>query len=60
MLNLLLPPTRPILLAYPNATIYSCDSDTLTQVAYEDTEHYQITKNFLDNPSRYLHHLFQD
>lgn len=50
----------PILLAYPNSTIYSCDSDTLTRIEYKDTEHYQITKQFLDNPSRYLHYLFND
>ena len=50
----------PILLAYSNATIYSCDSDTLTKIDYTDTQHYQITKNFLDNPDRYLYHLFQD
>ncbi len=48
----------PILLAYPDATIYSCDTSMLTSVAYTDTEHYQITKRFLDNPDRYLHHLF--
>lgn len=50
----------PILLAYPNATIYSCDSGTLTKIAYTDTDHYQITKTFLNNPDRYLQHLFQD
>jgi predicted ATPase len=50
----------PILLAYPNATIYSCNSDRLQPIAYEDTEHYQITKNFLNNPDRYLRHLFND
>ncbi len=50
----------PILLAYPNATIYSCDSDNLTTIGYKDTEHYQITKNFLDNPESYLYHLLQD
>lgn len=50
----------PILLAYPNATIYSCDTDQLTQVAYQETQHYQITKNFLDHPERYLKYLFKD
>lgn len=49
----------PILLAYPDATIYSCDSDTLTTINYTDTEHYKITKQFLDNPAYYLHHLFK-
>lgn len=48
----------PILLAYPKATIYSCDTDMLNQVAYVDTDHYLITKRFLDDPDRYLHHLF--
>jgi predicted ATPase len=50
----------PILLAYPNATIYSCDSNNLETVAYKDTNHYKVTKNFLDNPDRYLHHLFNE
>lgn len=50
----------PILLAYPNATIYSCDNDILTNIAYTDTEHYKITKQFLDNPERYLQHLFNE
>lgn len=50
----------PILLAYPQATIYSCDGDTLQKVKYENTKHYQITKEFLDNPEQYLKHLFQD
>lgn len=50
----------PLLLAYPNATIYSCDSDTLKSITYKQTDHYQITKRFLDNPEHYLHHLFKD
>jgi predicted ATPase len=50
----------PILLAYPDATIYSCDSGVLTKIDYQETEHYKITKNFLDHPERYLHHLFKN
>lgn len=50
----------PILLAYPGATIYSCDNDNLTNIAYKDTQHYRITKRFLDDPERYLHHLFEE
>lgn len=50
----------PILLAYPNATIYSCDGPKLTKITYEETDHYQITKRFLDNPDFYLRHLFYD
>jgi len=50
----------PILLAYPNATIYSCNSDTLKTIRYTDTDHYQITKRFLDAPERYLQLLFEE
>lgn len=50
----------PIILAYPHATIYSCDENILTKIAYTDTQHYQITKQFLNNPENYLHHLFKD
>jgi predicted ATPase len=50
----------PILLAYPDATIYSCDSDTLATIVYTDTSHYQITKNFLNNPDGYMQYLFKE
>lgn len=50
----------PILLAYPGATIYSCDGDTLRKVSYKETDHYQITKRFLDNPEQFMHHLFNE
>jgi predicted ATPase len=48
----------PLLLAYPNSTIYSCDSDTLSRITYTDTQQYKVTKNFLDDPERSLHYLF--
>lgn len=50
----------PLLLAYPHATIYSCDDTELRTIAYTDTPHYQITKDFLNNPERYLHQLFAE
>ncbi len=50
----------PILLAYPNATIYSCDAQDLEVVSYTETHHYQITKAFLDNPENYLRRLFRE
>jgi predicted ATPase len=37
----------PLLLAYPNATIYSLETDGIRETKYEDTEHYQITRRFL-------------
>lgn len=39
----------PILMAYPNAWIYSLGADGITRIAYEDTEHYQVTRDFLNN-----------
>lgn len=48
----------PILLAYPGATIYSCDGDELEKIKYEDTKHYQITKDFMNSPNSYLKKLF--
>jgi len=37
----------PILLGYPNAWIYQASEHGLDRVEYEDTEHYQVTRNFL-------------
>jgi predicted ATPase len=50
----------PILLAYPKATIYSCDEGRLQQVAYTQTPHYNVTKDFLNNPDLYLERLFSE
>ncbi len=48
----------PLLLAYPNADIFLLDEKGITKVKYEETEHYQITKGFLDNPDKYFKLLF--
>lgn len=48
----------PILLAYPGADIFLLDENGISQVKYEETEHYQITKGFLDNPKKYFELLF--
>ena len=49
----------PILMAYPNARIYRLGSNGIEQVAYEDTEHYRITRDFLNSPERFFKTLFQ-
>jgi len=48
----------PILLAYPGATVLSLDGDSLREIAYQDTAHYQVMKQFLDSPERMFKHLF--
>ncbi len=47
----------PLLLAYPGARIYSFDDEAITPVAWEDTDHVRITRDFLADPARYLRHL---
>ena len=37
----------PILMAYPDAAILQCTAAGLRPVAYEDTEHFRITRDFL-------------
>jgi predicted ATPase len=49
----------PILMAYPDACIYRCDKDGLTQVAYQDTDHFKVTRDFLANPERMLRVLME-
>lgn len=48
----------PILLSYPGATIFSLDGGQVAPIAYEDTEHYRVTRDFLNAPERYHKHLF--
>lgn len=47
----------PILMGIPNATIYEIQEDGMQQVNFKETDHYRITKTFLDNPDAYLRHL---
>ncbi|HEV2750389.1 MAG TPA: AAA family ATPase, partial [Gemmatimonadales bacterium] len=49
----------PILLGYPGATIYLFAEKELTRILYLETEHYQITKAFLDRPERMLKELLR-
>ncbi len=46
----------PILLAYPNAKILQFSDSGITEVSYEHTEHFRITKDFLNN---YEHRISQ-
>lgn len=47
----------PILMGIPGATLYEIQEDGMQQVQYKETDHYRITKTFLDNPEHYLRHL---
>ncbi len=50
----------PIILAYPDATIYACGDGGLEEVAYDDAELVRLTRSFLDARERFLHQLLTD
>ena len=50
----------PIIMAYPGATIYQLDENGISQVEYEETSHYQITKSFLNSTGIMLKELLQN
>jgi len=49
----------PIILSFPEATLLSFDGGKIESVSYKNTEHYEITRDFLQCPERYLSHLFR-
>ncbi len=44
----------PIIMAYPNARILQVTETGLAPIAFEDTDHYRVTKAFLNNRDRFL------
>ena len=49
----------PILMAYPRARIYQLNESGIEPVQYRETEHYQLTRRFLENPERMLRYLLE-
>lgn len=47
----------PILMAYPDAQIYEFSAQGIRPVAYAETDHYKITRDFLMNPQKMLNFL---
>ncbi len=47
----------PILMSYPDAWIYQIGEQGLERAAYEDTEHYELTRSFLNSPRSFLRNL---
>lgn len=50
----------PILMAFPNAEILEFSQNGIKSVDYKDTEHYQVTRRFLENPNKMLKYLLND
>lgn len=47
----------PLIMALPNAQIFNFQDGKISQINYRETNHYQLTKSFLDNPNSFLREL---
>jgi len=47
----------PLLLAFPGARIYSFDECPVREIAWNETDHVRLTRDFLADPERYLRNL---
>lgn len=50
----------PILMAYPGAEVLYLTDEGICSVSYEDTEHYQITRSFLNAPEKMCSYMFDN
>ena len=50
----------PILMSYPDADLFELSGNGIDKTSYEQTEHYRITKSFIDKPEVMYAHLFVD
>ena len=47
----------PILMTFPNAEILEITEKDIRSVSYKDTEHYLVTKRFMDAPEKMIENL---
>ena len=50
----------PILMAYPGATIFNFENGKIRPQDYEELEHVTLTRDFLNNPSTFIDHLWHE
>jgi predicted ATPase len=50
----------PIVLAYPQATIYACNDAGVEEVEFDDADPVRLTQSFLNSRERFLQRLFSD
>ena len=50
----------PIMMSYPRSRLYLLDSVGCREVSFEETEHYRVTRDFLNNYPKRLKHLLSD
>lgn len=47
----------PILMAFPDATLFNFEDNSIQQVAYDELENVKIMRSFLNDPQAFLHQL---
>jgi len=50
----------PILMAYPNAKILLLDKTGFKEVSYQETDHYVVAKEFMNDPTRIIKRLLAE
>ena len=50
----------PILMAYPGAEVLELSEAGIRSVDYRETEHYRLTRRFLEDPERMLRYLLEE
>ena len=50
----------PILMSYPNSTLYQLGENGISEAVYTETEHFLVTKEFLNNHERMLRVLMDE
>jgi predicted ATPase len=49
----------PMILSYPGAVLFNLDGDIIQEIDYRATNHYLVTRDFLNSPERFFKHLFE-
>ena len=50
----------PILLTLPGSRVLSVDDGKISEVDYRETEHFRLTRDFLNAPERFFRHLLEE
>ena len=50
----------PILLAFPDARILQMTDEGPVSKKYRETDQYQLTRDFLEDPDQFFRHLFEE
>lgn len=50
----------PIIMAYPHSYIYLLNEKGIKKVKYEETEHFQVTRDFLNRHEKMVHYLLSE